>query len=104
MGTGRRRTKRIPFGALLEAGLLQPGDVLYLDGDKATATVQADGMVKSGDLTGSIHQVGARLLGVPALNGWEHWYYRDRNTGHLRPVDHLRGLLRSEDPWNVVCP
>ncbi len=104
VGTGRRRTKRIPFGALLEAGLLQPGDVLYLDGDKATATVQADGMVKSGDLTGSIHQVGARLLGVPALNGWEHWYYRDRNTGHLRPVDHLRGLLRSEDPWNVVCP
>jgi modification methylase len=98
VGGGRPSAKRIPFGALLEAGLLKPGDTLYLDGGRATAVAQADGTIRSGQLVGSIHQVGARLLGVPALNGWEHWYYQDPATGHLQPIDHLRSLLRSEEP------
>jgi len=90
----KRSEPKIPFGNLLEAGLLQPGDTLYLDKTKATAQVAADGTLHSGDLSGSIHRVGAQLLGLPALNGWEHWYYRDIETGDLMPIDILRGKLR----------
>lgn len=90
----KRDAPRIPFGNLIEAGLLHPGDTLYLDKTKATATVHADGTMRSGNFTGSIHQVGAHLLGTPALNGWEHWYYRDGESGELVVIDRLRERLR----------
>lgn len=90
----KRQAPRIPFGNLLEAGLLQPGDTLYLDQTRATATVQADGTLRSGETAGSIHKVGAHLLGLPALNGWEHWYYRDEQSGDLVAIDRLRERLR----------
>jgi DNA modification methylase len=90
----KRQAPRIPFGNLLEAGLLQPGDTLYLDKTRATAQVQADGTLRSGDTTGSIHRVGAHLLGLPALNGWEHWYYHNGESGELRLIDELREKVR----------
>lgn len=90
----KRQAPRIPFGNLLEAGLLQPGDTLYLDKSKAAAQVQADGTLRSDDTTGSIHRLGAHLLGLPALNGWEHWYYRDTQSGELRQIDELREKMR----------
>jgi DNA modification methylase len=93
----KRQAPRIPFGNLLEAGLLQPGDTLYLDKTKATAQVQADGTLRSGDITGSIHRVGAHLLGLPALNGWEHWYYLDAESGELRTIDELREKVRGAE-------
>ena len=91
----KRDAPRVPFGNLLEAGLLQPGDTLYLDKTKGTSTVKADGTIQSGESTGSIHRVGAQILGVPALNGWEHWFYRDAASGELLPIDNLRAVLRS---------
>ena len=93
--SSKRSRPKIPFGNLLEAGLLQPGDTLYLDKTKATARVAADGTLRSGSITGSIHRVGAQLLGLPALNGWEHWYYRDPETSDLLPIDTLREKLRT---------
>ncbi|HVF98836.1 MAG TPA: site-specific DNA-methyltransferase, partial [Chloroflexia bacterium] len=93
----KRQAPRIPFGNLLEAGLLQPGDTLYLDRTKAAAQVQADGTLRSGDTTGSIHRLGAHLLGLPALNGWEHWYYRDAESGELRQIDELREKVRRSE-------
>ncbi|HYO51110.1 MAG TPA: DNA methyltransferase [Chloroflexia bacterium] len=91
----KRNAPRIPFGNLLEAGLLQPGDTLYLDQTKATAQIAADGTLQAGEIRGSIHSVGARLLGVPALNGWEHWHYKDAQSGQLLPIDNLRTRLRA---------
>jgi len=90
----KRTAPRIPFGRLLEAGLLQPGDTLYLDKTKGEAQVAADGTLRSGQIAGSIHKVGAALLGVPALNGWEHWFYRDGATGELVLIDRLRDMVR----------
>ncbi len=89
----RNTIPRIPFGRLLEAGLLKPGDTLYLDTKKGEAQITADGTLHSDGLTGSIHKVGATLLNVPSLNGWEHWYYRD-GSGELHVIDTLRILLR----------
>lgn len=86
---------RIPFGNLLETGLLQPGDTLYLDKTKGVAQVMADGTLRCGGEEGSIHSLGARLLGLPALNGWEHWYYRDPGSGDLSLIDDLRTKIRA---------
>lgn len=92
----KREAPRVPFGNLLEAGLLQPGDTLYLDKTKGTAQVQADGTLRAESVTGSIHRVGAHLLNLPALNGWEHWYYRHKESGQLRVIDELRERVRLE--------
>lgn len=91
----RRSAERIPFGRLLEAGVLQPGQRLYFQGREATAgTVTADGRLIADGATGSIHQVGRHLLGGAPCNGWDHWYYRDA-AGELQPIDRLRESLRA---------
>lgn len=94
----KRTAPRIPFGKLLEMGLLQPGDTIYLDKTKGEAQVAADGTLHAGALSGSIHKVGAQLLGVPALNGWEHWYYLDATSRELIVIDALREKLRDSNP------
>jgi len=90
-----RDKPRIPFGALLENGLLQPGQKLYfgLKG-AASAIVLADGHIKFNGFSGSIHQVGRQIQNAPC-NGWEHWYYLDESTGELHPIDTLRQQLIS---------
>ncbi len=92
----KRDVPRIPFGRLLEEGLLQPGETLYLNKNGQTARVHADGTLDAEEQIGSIHSLGARLLGLPALNGWEHWFYKDKESGELLPIDRLRERLRSE--------
>ena len=93
---GRRRAaERVPFAALLEAGLLRPGQRLYFQRDRLLAArVKPDGNLRQNGLEGSIHQVGRALAGGPC-NGWEHWYFRNR-TGELCAIDELRQRLRSE--------
>ena len=99
-----RQQPRIPFGALLETGLLLPGQVLYFDAkDSTSATVLANGYVRCGAMTGSIHQIARLLTGAPC-NGWEHWYYVDERTGLREPLDTLRKLLRSRHEEKVDEP
>ena len=43
--------------------------------------------------TALIHQIGARLKGTPACNGWMHWRYVDAR-GQWQPLDTLRRKLR----------
>lgn len=89
-----KREPRIPFGALLENGLLQPGDELTFGKDgRAVARVLADGTIECGDMRGSIHEVARRLCKAPC-NGWEHWYYQDRESGKQLPINLLRQKLR----------
>jgi site-specific DNA-methyltransferase (adenine-specific) len=89
-----RRPKRIPFGMLVECGLIRPGQILYLGSEgQVSATVLADGSLRCGDLTGSIHQVASRLRGAPC-NGWEHWYYADVESGERRSINGLREVVR----------
>jgi DNA modification methylase len=89
-----RQMERIPFGNLLEAGLLEAGQRLYLgERGKLSARVLADGSLKTSTLRGSIHQVAKQLLEGPA-NGWEHWYYVDPRSGQRQPINALRQLLR----------
>jgi len=86
-----RKTRRVPFGRLLEVGLIQPGQILYLgESGNVEAVVRVEASIQSGELVGSIHKLAKQLLGAPA-NGWEKWYYVDKQ-GDRWPIDRLRKL------------
>ena len=84
----RRDAKKIPFGSLVESGVLIPGTVLTDKHRRVSATVAADGSLVAGTVRGSIHQVGAALQNAPSCNGWTFWHI-DR-AGSLTPIDALR--------------
>jgi modification methylase len=90
----KRSLPRIPFGALVEAGLLKPGDTLFCAQGRRTARVRADGTVAAPGATGSIHQVGAHVQNAPSCNGWTFWHVRQAGT--LAPIDVLRARIRSQ--------
>ncbi|MFN4289159.1 MAG: site-specific DNA-methyltransferase [Brevundimonas sp.] len=89
----KRAEPRVPFGALVEAGLLRPGDRLYCPRGEREARVRADGSLAHGDLTGSIHKLGALLENAPACNGWTYWRYKS-DRGY-RLIDDLRAQIRA---------
>ena len=90
----KRKLPRIPFGWLVERGLLSAGDVLISPCKRHTAKVRADGSVISADHRGSIHQVGAAVQGAPSCNGWTYWCLDVE--GKAKPIDVLRQQLRAE--------
>ena len=92
--TSKRAEPRIPFGQLVERGLLAPGHVLESMNGRHKAKVRADGTLVAADVTGSIHKVGAELQGAPSCNGWTYWCYRE--DGKPVPIDVLRQKLRAE--------
>ena len=92
----KRDRPRIPFSALLENGLLKPGQKLYFGRrGNITATVLANGHLKQNGTIGSIHQVGKALRQGPC-NGWEHWYYLDDKSGKRVVIDELREVIRGK--------
>ena len=93
--TVKKKIQRIPFGTIVERGMLQPGDVLCDAQGKNFATIRADGSVKSSLAEGSIHQVGAAAQKTAACNGWEYWYYQDKRKG-LICIDELRQKVRAD--------
>jgi modification methylase len=92
----RRDRPRIPFGALIERGLLRPGQTLYFgQRGQQTATILASGQLRHNGTAGSIHEVARAIQGAPC-NGWEHWYFLDEQTSERRPIDVLRERVRVE--------
>jgi modification methylase len=94
VSAGKRGEPRIPFGTLIEAGLIAPGAVLTDVRARHEAEVRADGTLRAGDHTGSIHRVGALVQGLDACNGWTFWHVE--NEGALAPIDELRKIVRRE--------
>ncbi|HLZ77463.1 site-specific DNA-methyltransferase [Phenylobacterium sp.] len=93
--TGSKKSEpRIPFGQIVEAGLLRAGDVLYDDKGRHAARVRADGSLVVGDLSGSIHKVGAMVQSQPACNGWTYWHFKSDKG--LAPIDVLRAKVRQQ--------
>lgn len=90
----KRRQARVPFGALLENGLLQPGQNLYFAKNGTRAKILSNGHLRCGALTGSIHSVAKSLMGNAPANGWDVWYYKDEQ-GNKIVIDTLREKLRS---------
>src|ERR687886_998967 len=94
MAAEQRTAPRVPFAAVLRAGLLSAGDLLYHRSSHTTATVLANGSIRSGAETGSIHALAARISSAAPSNGWQDWLYRDHVTTELRPINELREILR----------
>jgi modification methylase len=93
--TGSRRAEpRVPFGQVVERGMLRPGEMLVSLNERHQAKVRADGTLVGNEITGSIHQVGAALEGAPSCNGWTYWHFK--RDGKLVPIDILRQQIRAE--------
>ena len=90
----KRTEPRVPFGQLVERGLLQPGETLESLNGRHKAKVRADGTLISTETKGSIHQVSAALEGAPSCNGWTYWCFK--REGKNVPIDLLRQQIRSE--------
>jgi modification methylase len=90
----KREAPRVPFGNLVERGLVHPGEVLFDQSRRWTARVRADGSLISAECKGSIHSVAAQLQGAPACNGWAFWYVQ--RQGGAVPIDALRQQVRAE--------
>ncbi len=93
VSASKRAAPRVPFGQLVERGMLRPGEELYSPRGKV-AKVRADGTLIGNDVKGSIHQVGAHLEGAPSCNGWTYWSFKQ--DGKKVPIDVLRQQIRSE--------
>jgi modification methylase len=84
----KRTQPRIPFGVLVEIGMIAPGTLLTDAKRRWTATVCADGSIEREGMQGSIHKVGAAAQDAPSCNGWAFWHFEQ--DGALTPIDALR--------------
>jgi modification methylase len=92
----RHKKVRIPFIALLQNGMLKEGQILYFgQHSDRLAHILANGHIRYGENTGSIHKVGRDIMKAPC-NGWMAWYYIDEETGNREPIDRLRNMRRKE--------
>lgn len=90
---GKRAEPRIPFGSLVEQGLVAAGETVVDARARFAAVVRADGSLQSGAHEGSIHRVGAALQGLEACNGWTFWHVLREGRPVL--IDDLRKSMRS---------
>ena len=90
-----RSKPRIPFGSLVELGIIKPGTNIFDNKKKFTARIMADGSIKHNLAEGSIHKVAAAILGAESCNGWTYWHC-DIN-GSTYPIDYLRQRLISKN-------
>ena len=94
--TEKRAQPRVPFGALLEGGLLSAGDTLFDKTGQHQARIRADGsLVTKSKLSGSIHGLGASLQDQPSCNGWLYWHVR--KDGKDICIDVLRDEYRRQN-------
>jgi len=92
--TPKRKEVRIPFGSLIEQGLIEPGTQLFDQSKRFFAMVRADGSLVSGSHQGSIHKVGALVQGAEACNGWTFWHHE--HASGTAPIDQLRAGVRAQ--------
>ena len=90
-----RSKPRIPFGSLVELGIIRPGTIIFDNKKKINAKIMADGSIKHAKTEGSIHKVAATILGTESCNGWTFWHYN--LNGAVVPIDNLRQRLISNN-------
>ncbi len=86
---------RVPFGNLIESGLLEVGQTLYFSKNGIKAKVLANGHIKCKGEVGSIHAIARSLTGAPS-NGWDLWLFQDKDGGK-KSIDALRQIIRLND-------
>ena len=95
----KKTQKRVPFGSLVENGLIKPGSVFRgpknLKSRKFMATVRADGSLLMNGDSGSIHQMSAKIQGKESSNGWTFWHVERKGKYEL--IDNLRSEFLNVD-------
>ena len=94
MAKSRKDLPKVPFGELVEQGIIPPGAVLTDKKERYKATVSIDGTLKIKGLSGSIHQLGAKVQGLPSCNGWDFWHLKEKKSSIL--LDEIRGNYRTK--------
>ena len=94
MAKSRKDLPKIPFGELVEQGIIPPGAVLTDKKERYKATVSIDGTLKIKGLSGSIHQLGAKVQGLPSCNGWDFWHLKEKKSSIL--LDEIRDNYRTK--------
>lgn len=84
-----QRPPRVPFGSLIEKGMIQIGEYLYDDKKNNFAKVLANGSLENeqGEAN-SIHKIAAGLLQRQSYNGWNFWNVE--RSGNLISINDLR--------------
>ncbi len=90
----KKQEPRVPFGNLIEYGLLNPGELLFDGRKRWFAKVRVDGSLISDKSKGSIHSVGAEVQGLPSCNGWTFWHTNYK--GNIVSIDTLRSSIRNQ--------
>lgn len=90
----KRQEQRIPFGMVVERGLIEPGTHLFDPSRRYSAKVRPDGSLVCADATGSIHKIGAHVQRASSCNGWVYWHVDVE--GNLKPIDMFRQQIREE--------
>ena len=94
VSTGKRAEPRIPFGALIERGLLKPGEILDDPAGRTAAKIRADGSLVC-KRCNRVHPQDRRFRQrAEACNGWTFWHVRKGKA--FIPIDILRQQLRQE--------
>src|SRR6185436_8681533 len=88
----KRHEPRVPFGTIIELGILEAGITLTDERGDIRAEVRADGTLAIAGRQGSIHRLGAEVQGKTACNGWTFWHYEAE--GQRKPIDALRDLAK----------
>ncbi len=95
--TTKKAEPRIPFGSVIEHGLIKPGQKVFDVKRKFCAVVRADGSLQTDKDQGSIHQLGAKLQGLPSCNGWTFWHVpKNKSNTDLVMLDDFRQKLKQE--------
>ena len=94
LSKSRKDLPKIPFGELVEQGLIPAGAVLTDSKNKFKAKVNSDGSLQIKNISGSIHQVGAKIQGLHSCNGWDYWHLK--NNGGSTLIDNIRNDYRSK--------
>jgi modification methylase len=90
----KKEEPRVPFGSIIEAGYIRPGDMLVSPDGRFRARVRVDGSVAVGEESGSIHRMGAFAMGASACNGWTYWHL-ETDQGP-KSIDLFRREIRSQ--------
>ena len=86
---------RIPFGSLVELGIIKPGTNIFDEKKKINAKIMIDGSIKHQNFEGSIHKIAAKIIGAESCNGWTYWHYN--KNGSMVPIDNLRQRFISKN-------
>ncbi|MGL4398085.1 MAG: site-specific DNA-methyltransferase [Hyphomicrobium sp.] len=90
----KRTEPRVPFGTIIELGILEAGQKLFDPRRRIRAEVKADGSLVHDGNQASIHRLGAIVQGKAACNGWTFWHFEVE--GKLKPIDVLRDQAKRQ--------